>query len=91
MMDFPLHFKRGLKSIWAEAARGKKPSLEATETLLKSPFRNGDPLTEVLTYLTLQSMGHIAPPILPRISPMPVAELCQLVLLWTAAGEYEAA
>jgi hypothetical protein len=91
MMDFPLHFKRGLKSIWAEAARGKKPSLEASETLLMSPFRNGDSLREILTYLTLQSMGHIAPPVIPRITPMPVAELCQLVLLWAIAGEYEAA
>lgn len=92
MSNNPLDFKRGLKSIWTEVIQGKKPSLEGLDALtVKSAYRNCDPLTEVLAHLTLKSTGQIAPPLIPRVSPMPVAELCQLVLLWAIAGEYEAA
>lgn len=91
-MSVSLDFKRGLKTVWAESAQGKMPSLEAARSfLLKNPFRNHDPLNEVLTYLALKNIGHIAPPLIPRIVPMPVSELCQLALLWSFAGEKQAA
>ncbi len=90
-MDFPLDFKRGLKAIWA-AAQGTKPSLGVREHVqLKNPLKNQDPLCEVLRHLALKSMGHIAPPLIPRITPLPIAELCQLVLLWSIAKETAAA
>lgn len=91
-MSVSLDFKRGLKTLWAESAQGKMPSLEANRTFaIKNPYRNSDPLNEVLTYLALQNTGHIAPPLIPRVTPMPVAELCQLALLWACAKEKEAA
>jgi len=91
-MDFPLDFKRGLKALWAQAAQSKKPSLGALERVaIKSPIRKNDPLIEVLAHLAMQHAGRLSPPLIPRIVPMPIAELCQLVLLWALAGEKEAA
>lgn len=91
-MDFPFDCKRGLKSLWAESAQGKMPSLEACKAIAaKNPYRNGEPLSEVLAYLALKNRGQTAPPLALQFILMPVAELCQLVLLWACAGEPEAA
>lgn len=102
-MDSLLDFKRGLKLLWAEAAQGQMPSLEASLPWpLKNPYRPSDPISDVLTHLILEKIRQtgspktdrfwgVPPPFIPRTLTMPVSELCQLALLWACAGEKEAA
>ncbi len=88
-MDFPLDFKRGLKAIWAKAALGSKSSFEDWKI---SHLRNyGDPLTETLKFLALQNAGHLKPAEIPRISPLPIDELCGNALLFSLYDEPDAA
>jgi len=82
-------FKRGLKALWADTIQGKKPSLEGAP--LRNPYRKGDPLSEALAHLILKKGRRASPPIDTQTVAMPVAELCQLVLLWASAQEREAA
>lgn len=61
------------------------------EAAFASPFLNIDPLAEILVYLIAKEAGRVSPPLIPRLTPLSVAELCELALLWACAGFFEAA
>ncbi len=77
--------QRGLKALWASA------SFESVSSPYKSSASQEDPLSEALIYLILQGAGKSPSPLRLRFLPLPVAQLCQIALLWILAGEQKAA
>ena len=77
--------QRGLKTLWASA------SFESVSVPYQSSCSQEDPLSEGLIYLILQRAGKKTSPLHLRCLPLPVAQLCQIALLWVFAEEQKAA
>lgn len=77
--------RSALKTLWAETVLGETSS-NISGPALKNPFRQDDPLSEILVHLIAKATNSVVPSLVLRASPLPVAELCQLAILWAIAG-----
>lgn len=89
--------KKNLKHLWSSFVLLKSQKVDVsffekeTRFFLQHPICKRDAVAELLVYLLARSLGMTAPPLVCLNHPMPLFEMCQLILLWEIAGRQEEA